>query len=130
MKNLKRPLILLIVALLLIGIGSAVAASFNSAGGDVDVSRIYFDTERGELSGLLYKPEGADEEARPTIIATHGYLNSGEMQDAQAIEMSKRGYVVLALDMYDHGHSTGTMEKPIPFFSFWPQAMYDAVQYM
>lgn len=130
MKNVKRPLILLIVALLLIGIGSAVAASFNSAGGDVDVSRIYFDTERGELSGLLYKPEGADEEARPTIIATHGYLNSGEMQDAQAIEMSKRGYVVLALDMYDHGHSTGTMEKPAPFFSFWPQAMYDAVQYM
>ncbi len=98
--------------------------------GDVDVSRIYFDTPRGELSGLLYKPDGADKEARPTLVTTHGYLNSAEMQDAQAIEMSKRGYVVLALDQYDHGHSTGTMEKPIPFFSFWPQAIYDAVQYM
>ncbi len=105
-------------------------AHFNSSGGEVDVSRIYFDTERGELSGLLYKPEGADNEARPTLITTHGYLNSAEMQDAQAIEMSKRGYVVLALDQYDHGHSTGTMEKPVPFFSFWPHAIYDAVQYM
>ncbi|MFP3488629.1 hypothetical protein R0K20_13555, partial [Staphylococcus sp. SIMBA_130] len=44
--------------------------------------------------------------------------------------MSKRGYVVLALDQYDHGHSTNTMEKPVPFFSFWPNAIYDAVQYM
>ncbi|WP_456276630.1 alpha/beta hydrolase family protein [Bacillus sp. AK128] len=126
----KKPLILLVISLVLVLVGSLVASNFNSSSGDVDVSRIYFETPSGELSGLLYKPDGADDEARPTIIATHGYLNSGEMQDAQAIEMSKRGYVVLALDMYDHGHSTGTMEKPTPFFSFWPTAMYDAVQYM
>ncbi|MGX7596745.1 alpha/beta fold hydrolase [Planococcus plakortidis] len=130
MKKFKKSLVFLIVALLLVFIGSAVAAQFNSSSGEVGVSRVYFETERGELSGLLYKPDGADSEARPTLVATHGYLNSGEMQDAQAIEMSKRGYVVLALDQYDHGHSTGTMEKPVPFFSFWPHAMYDAVQYM
>ncbi|TFD97122.1 alpha/beta fold hydrolase [Jeotgalibacillus salarius] len=126
----KKPVVLLIISLLLILVGSFVASQFNSSSGDVDVSRIYFDTPRGELSGLLYKPDGADQDAKPTIIATHGYLNSAEMQDAQAIEMSKRGYVVLALDQYDHGHSTGTMEKPVPFFSFWPHAIYDAVQYM
>ncbi|WP_246880041.1 alpha/beta fold hydrolase [Halalkalibacter suaedae] len=126
----KKPFILLVISLLLILVGSFVASQFNSANGDVDVSRIYFDTPRGELSGLLYKPDGADQQAKPTVIATHGYLNSAEMQDAQAIEMSKRGYVVLALDQYDHGHSTGTMEKPVPFFSFWPHAIYDAVQYM
>lgn len=130
MRNHKKSFILLGIALALIFIGSFVASMFNNAGGDVDVSRIYFETERGELSGLLYKPDGADEQARPALVATHGYLNSGEMQDAQAIEMAKRGYVVLALDQYDHGHSTNTQEKPIPFFSFWPQAIYDAVQYM
>ena len=130
MKWLKKPVILLVISLLLVLVGSFSAYRFNSSSGDVDVSRIYFDTPRGELSGLLYKPEGADEQPRPTLIATHGYLNSGEMQDAQVIEMSKRGYVVLALDQYDHGHSTGTMEKPVPFFSFWPHAIYDAVQYM
>ncbi len=130
MSRLKNPVVLLIISLLLIFVGSFSASQFNSSSGDVDVSRIYFDTPRGELSGLLYKPEGADEQPRPTIVATHGYLNSAEMQDAQVIEMSKRGYVVLALDQYDHGHSTGTMEKPVPFFSFWPNAISDAVQYM
>lgn len=130
MNRVKKPVVLLVISLLLILAGSFGASQFNSSSGDVDVSRIYFDTPRGELSGLLYKPDGADQEARPAIVATHGYLNSAEMQDAQAIEMSKRGYVVLALDQYDHGHSTGTMEKPVPFFSFWPHAIYDAVQYM
>ena len=130
MNRLKNPVVVLVISLLIILIGSFAASQFNSSNGDVDVSRIYFDTPRGELSGLLYKPENANDQPTPTIIATHGYLNSAEMQDAQAIEMSKRGYVVLALDLYDHGHSTGTTEKPIPFFSFWPHAIYDAVQYM
>ena len=130
MKRLKNPVVLLVISLLIILIGSFSASQFNNSNGDVGVSRIYFDTPRGELSGLLYKPDGTNEQPKPTIIATHGYLNSAEMQDAQAIEMSKRGYVVLALDQYDHGHSTGTMEKPVPFFSFWPHTIYDAVQYM
>ena len=56
---------------------------------------------------------------RPTIITTHGYLNSAEMQDASAIEMSRRGYVVLALDMYDHGHSINkTTYEPATSFLF------------
>ncbi|WHT49563.1 alpha/beta fold hydrolase [Sporosarcina thermotolerans] len=130
MKSLKKPVVWAVISLVLILIGSITASQFNSSAGDVDVSRIYFETPRGELSGLLYKPKDAAQHPKPTLITTHGYLNSAEMQDAQAIEMSKRGYVVLALDQYDHGHSTGTMEKPIPFFSFWPHAIYDAVQYM
>ncbi|MGM8216486.1 alpha/beta hydrolase family protein [Bacillaceae bacterium W0354] len=130
MNRSKKSIFLLVISLLLVFVGSFIAYLYNSSNGDVDVSRIYFDTPRGELSGLLYKPDGADEQPRPTIIATHGYLNSAEMQDAQVIEMAKRGYVVLALDQYDHGHSTGTMEKPVPFFSFWPMAIHDAVQYM
>lgn len=126
----KQTLILLITSLVLIIGGSLVASLINSSTGDVDVSRINFETDSGELSGILYLPDGANEEPRPTIIATHGYLNSAEMQAPQAIEMSKRGYVVLALDQYDHGHSVGTMDKPIPFFSFWPTSIYDAVTYM
>ncbi|WP_042454632.1 alpha/beta hydrolase family protein [Neobacillus dielmonensis] len=130
MKRLKKPIVWIAISLVLILAGSIFASLFNNSYGKTDVSRIHFKTPSGELSGLLYKPEGADKEPRPTIITTHGYLNSAEMQDAQAIEMSKRGYVVLALDQYDHGHSTGKMKKPVPFFSFWPTSMYDAVQYM
>lgn len=129
----KRSLltIMLVVSLLLMLIGSIAAWGFNTSGNKVKVSRISFDTESGTLSGLLYMPKDADaSNPKPTIVTTHGYLNSAEMQDETAIEMSRRGYVVLALDMYDHGHSKGNSEHTGGFFSFWPTAIYDAVSYM
>ena len=84
----------LIFALVLIFVGSFLAQMFNTSFYTVKVKRIKFDTDKGTLSGLLYLPKGADSsDPRPTIITTHGYLNSAEMQDAAAIEMSRRGYV-------------------------------------
>ena len=131
MKQKKLPLRMLIVALVLILCGSFLACVFNTGMFSVRVSRISFETERGTLSGLLYLPKGADaSNPRPAISVTHGYLNSAEMQDANAIELSRRGYVVLALDMYDHGHSAANADNTGAFFSFWPRAQYDSVQYL
>lgn len=129
----KRPLvaIVLAVAVALMLLGSILAQTFHTSFYNVRVSRIKFDTAAGTLSGLLYQPKNATaENPQPTIVTTHGYLNSAEMQDETAIEMSRRGYVVLALDMYDHGHSTGNAENTGGFFKFWPTAIWDAVQYM
>lgn len=132
MKDKKRlPLILIAISLVLILAGSILAQLFNTSFHRVSVDRISFETESGILSGLLYLPKGASEtDPRPTVVVTHGYLNSGEMQDANAIELSRRGYVVLALDMYDHGHSAGSADHTGNFFSFWPTALFDAVTYM
>lgn len=132
MKDKKRlPLILIAVSLVLILAGSILAQLFNTSFHRVSVDRISFETESGTLSGLLYLPKGASEsDPRPTVVVTHGYLNSGEMQDANAIELSRRGYVVLALDMYDHGHSAGNADHTGGFFTFWPTALFDAVTYM
>ena len=137
MKAKKRALVLLCVALVLILAGSILAGVFNDGNGSVKVSRISFETQNGTLSGLLYMPKGASAESpRPTIIVTHGYLNSAEMQDANAIELGRRGFVVLALDQYDHGHSdlknevyTGTSFMEI-WAPFWINSMHDAVAYM
>ena len=102
----KTPVRLLIVSLAIVLCFSFLACLFNTGMFSVKVSRISFDTANGTLSGLLYMPKGASEsDPRPTVIVTHGYLNSAEMQDANAIELSRRGFVVLALDQYDHGHS-------------------------
>ena len=127
---------LLCVALILILLGSVLASVFNG-GGDVKVSRIKFDTDNGTLSGLLYMPKDASaSNPKPTVVVTHGYLNSAEMQDANAIELSRRGYVVLALDQYDHGHSDYKNElySDTSFFGiwlpFWLNSMHDAVAYM
>ena len=150
MKGKKRAIILLAIALVLILTGSILASIFNGGKGAVTVTRVRFDGGHGTLSGLLYMPKGASEEdPRPTVIVTHGYLNSAEMQDANAIELSRRGMVVLALDQYDHGHSDLDNEVyenndvlPIltyigldsPFMKmwapFWAYSMHDAVAYM
>ena len=135
-KNLA--VIVLAVSIVVMLLGSVVAQAFNTSGYSVKVSRVYFDggvdakgQSRGVLSGLLYMPKGASaENPHPTLVTTHGYLNSAEMQDAPAIEMSRRGYVVLALDMYDHGHSKGSDTNTGGFTTFWPYAIFDAVSYM
>ena len=137
MKITKNTKILLCAALALILLGSILASVFNSGSGAVKVSRISFDGGHGQLSGLLYMPKDASaDNPKPTIIVTHGYLNSAEMQDANAIELSRRGFVVLALDQYDHGHSKLDHENytDTSFFGvwlpFWANSMNDAVQYM
>lgn len=137
MKFTKKTLTLLCVALVLIVLGSCLAGLFNSGNGSVKVSRIKFEGENGQLSGLLYMPKDASaDNPKPTVIVTHGYLNSAEMQDANAIELSRRGFVVLALDQYDHGHSKldHDVYEDTSFFGvwlpFWANSMDDAVQYM
>ncbi len=136
----RRALIALCIGLGLILLGSIFASVFNTGAGATSVSRISFETKNGTLSGLLYMPKGAGaDNPRPTVIVTHGYLNSAEMQDANAIELSRRGYVVLALDQYDHGHSDLNDEIYAAFggetftgmwFPFWVNSMHDAVAYM
>lgn len=127
----SRTVVVLAIAVALMLLGSIFAQMFNTSFYKVKVSRISFDTDSGTLSGLLYMPKGVDaSNPHPTIVTTHGYLNSAEMQDETAIEMSRRGYVVLALDMYDHGHSHGNADNTGGFFNFWPTSLWDAAQYM
>src|SRR5690554_4913408 len=130
---LKKPYGLLIAALVLIVLGSFLAGLFHTSFYAVKIQRIQFPTERGTLTGLLYMPKGAGPaDPRPVIITTHGYLNTKEMQDAPAIEMSRRGYIVLALDMYDHGDSrwAGDIPPGGHFGTFWIHAQADAARYI
>ena len=136
----KRALIAICIGIALILLGSIFAGVFNSGAAGTKIKRISFETANGRLSGLLYMPKGAGaDNPRPTVIVTHGYLNSAEMQDANAIELSRRGYVVLALDQYDHGHSDlndavyeafGGETFTGMWFPFWINSMHDAVAYM
>ncbi|HHT90634.1 MAG TPA: hypothetical protein GXZ68_06690 [Firmicutes bacterium] len=129
----KTPRRMLVCALLLILVSSFLAGLFHTSFYSVKIERIEFATERGTLSALLYMPKGAGaNDSRPVIITTHGYLNTKEMQDAPAIEMSRRGYIVLALDMYDHGDSRWAGDIPVGghFGTFWIYAQSDAAKYV
>jgi hypothetical protein len=127
-KFLQKPLNLLVVCLVVILVASFSASTVQNSLFSVSVDNISFETDNGELAGLLYLPKDVDSSnPAPAVILTHGYLNNKEMQEISAIELSKRGYVVLAFDMYDHGDSV--WETPAQF-SFYVQAVYDAVQYV
>ena len=130
MCNFKKPTWLLALAMVLVLVGSLFAQMFNTSFYQVKVSEITLETEQnnGKLVGLLYMPKTcSNDNPCPLIISTHGYLNSKEMQDAPAIELSRRGYIVLALDMYDHGDST--WDTPATF-TFWQTALWDAAKVM
>lgn len=89
--------------------GSLLAHRVQTANGAVQVTEVRIPTEAGvSVSGLLYRPKSATADApAPAILASHGYINTREMQSPFAIEFARRGFVVLAMDMTGHGWSGG-----------------------
>ena len=94
----------------LIAAGSILAALVQTPGG-VQMSEARWRTAEGAvMSGLLYRPPGLSETRRaPAVLLSHGYINTREMQSPFAIELSRRGFVVLAMDMTGHGGSGGNV---------------------
>jgi len=45
----------------------------------------------------------------PAVLASHGFINTREMQSPFAIELARRGFVVMAMDMSGHGFSGGAL---------------------
>jgi dienelactone hydrolase len=88
--------------------GGLLAHAVQTAGG-VEVVDVRFPLSSDtHLSGLLYLPPNATPETpAPGILAVHGYINSRETQSGFAIELARRGYVVLAMDQTGHGFSEG-----------------------
>lgn len=108
-RSANRLWALLAAALALVLIGGGAAALTQTSAGTVQVRETSFVGSNGQVfSGRLYIPANATAETpAPGILAVHGYINSKEMQLANGIELSRRGYVVLALDQSGHGDSDG-----------------------
>ncbi|WP_249131614.1 MULTISPECIES: S9 family peptidase [unclassified Bradyrhizobium] len=97
---------LAIVGVVLIVAGGLLAHLTQTAGG-IRIEDVRFKGAKGNtMSALLYVPPNATPQIpAPGILAVHGYINSRETQDGFAIELARRGYVVLALDQTGHGYS-------------------------
>jgi dienelactone hydrolase len=64
------------------------------------------------MSGLLFVPIGTSpEKPIPGIVVSHGMFNNREMQDLNYVELSRRGFVVLSMDMFNHGHSENSTSQ-------------------
>lgn len=103
-KTARRFICIAIVLMLISMIG---ASWVQSSGGQVRVEEVtWVDTDGLKKSALLLTPKSATAETpAPAIVTSHGFLNNKEMQDLNFVELARRGYVVLAIDMASHGDS-------------------------
>ncbi|AWB87959.1 hypothetical protein C3E77_06895 [Mycetocola zhujimingii] len=107
---------------------SAIGASaVQTSAYNVTVKDMRWETASGKaLSALLYKPNAASTDSKaPAIVLAHGWWNNKEMQDANYVELARRGYVVISIDMYGHGDSDYLTNSDI---ALGGTGMYDAVK--
>src|SRR6185437_12730543 len=82
-------------------VAGALFAHLVQTAGDVGVT----------FSALLYEPAAATpQHPAPAVLVSHGFINTREMQSPFAIELARRGFVVLAMDMEGHGYSGGSVK--------------------
>ena len=112
-ENPKKAGVVLAILLVIIFLCMFLANCIQTVGGKVDVSMGVIETDLGNLTYKLYTPVTATEEnPAPGVLMLHGYQNDHETCAAYAIELARRGAVVMAVDEYGHGSSSvGLMNR-------------------
>ena len=106
-KSIQRPAALLLALLLAIFGCMCIAHGIQTDHGNIQVSYGTIDTDYGFLNFKLYEPVTATvENPAPGVLLLHGYQNDHETCAAYAIELARRGAVVMSLDEYGHGSTT------------------------
>ena len=106
---IKRNSFWTIFFLLLSLIGAYWAHQIDRDFGRIEVSTVSFITEEYQpMIAKLYRPISATKETpKPGLLALHGYQSDKEATSTfGALELAKRGFVVLAIDHFGHGYST------------------------
>lgn len=93
------------IALMFISMIGASVVQTNFGG--VTIKQLSIETDAGFMMDAdLYIPSNATTETpAPGIVTSHGNYNNKEMQDANFVELARRGFVVLAIDQPNHGNS-------------------------
>ena len=117
----------LVLSLILVAVSGIGASLVQTGGGSVAIEDLRWETPTGKtMSALLFVPETATaENPAPAVVTSHGWFNNREMQDLNYVELARRGYVVMSIDMYGHGDSDWLTpgEEPVA-----GTGMYDAVK--
>jgi len=140
-EKVRKNLILLCIGLCVILVSSFFASMIQSAGFSVKVSDLRNVTNSGKIeiegksvnvsgkvvSGILFVPKNATEaNPAPAVVLTHGYLNNRELQLQNAIELARRGFVVLTVDREGHGNypNSGTQNAMMATAGLYDSAKY------
>jgi hypothetical protein len=108
-KN-NRLLMILIVIVMACGL---LAARIQTSAGRVVVTDIKIPTQNGQwVVGDLFKPRSATAESpAPLVVVVPGFQRSKEALANIAIELARRGIVVISIDPYAQGRSSSSMSR-------------------
>ncbi len=95
---------ILVIAILLCSLAASI---IQSNAGSIDIEMIKIVDEDGNtITGKMYRPRIATElNPAPGVIACHGMNNDKDTEAPVALELAKRGIVVIAVDQQNHGDS-------------------------
>lgn len=130
----KKPnihLVLIAVALALCIIGGIGAKLIVNDFGNVTVTTVSIPTQMGVLSGTLLVPDSATNDNKaPAIVVSHGATSNSESVDSWYVELARRGYVVLAPNMYEHGDSSLADEEYADTAEYDARGLIDDIEYI
>ena len=116
---MKKKIIALVCCLLITFGSLFVADRIQKDNGNVDVYMDSFEmeytdlneqTQTGTVIYKMYVPKNASASNKaPALLMLHGYQNDHETDAGFAIEMARRGVVVMAIDEFGHGATTISM---------------------
>ncbi len=110
MKSRKKSIIALALLITTVLICMLFADIVQCDFGNVEVTMGTIETEDGTITYKLYTPSTATaEDPAAAVLLLHGYQNDHETCAAYAIELARRGVVVMAIDEYGHGSTTISM---------------------
>lgn len=145
-KNFKS-LVMLGIALAVILVSSFFGSMIQSRGWTIEVTDLRDETNEGQYydaqsglavegvtvkgvvkSGILYRPKSASMSNKlPAVVLTHGYLNNREHQLPFAVELARRGFVVLTIDREGHGNYENETDASAMMAT---NGLYDSVKYV
>ncbi|MCC8061237.1 MAG: alpha/beta hydrolase [Clostridiales bacterium] len=109
-KNVRKGFCITFVVMLLV---SLLNWGIVSGWGAVRIDRIkLIGADGAEYSGFVYTPKDVtDENPAPGILMFHGNAGNARNHESWAVEMSRRGFVVVAPDQFGSGESQGYFDN-------------------
>jgi hypothetical protein len=106
----NRFLLILIAVVLAAGL---ISSRIQTSNGRVVITDIKIPTQNGQwVTGDLFKPRSATAESpAPLIVVVPGFQRSKEALANIAIELARRGIVVISIDPYAQGRSSSSMSR-------------------
>lgn len=104
-KNKKTAKLWLCLSLVLCLVSMIAVSLIQTGSGSITIKQMTWESPSGHLlSADLWIPANATaDDPAPAVVTIEGWYNNKEMQDLYTVELARRGYVVLTLDMHGHG---------------------------